>query len=66
MHLFFSTPIWINQISNYENINTELQYLDVNPGHHDGVYVMNSLVADLFDDCESNLIQSTSNFPLLA
>ena len=25
MHLFFSTPIWINQISNYENINTELK-----------------------------------------
>ena len=25
MHLFFSTPIWINQISNYEGINTELK-----------------------------------------
>jgi len=56
-----------------ENINTELQYLDVNPGHHDGVYVMNSLVADLFDDCEhvlhyhadiwfgQNLIEDTYN-----
>ena len=41
---------FVNMIG--ENINTELQYLDVNPGHHDGVYVMNSLVADLFDDCE--------------
>lgn len=25
MHLFFSTPIWINEINNYENINTELK-----------------------------------------
>ena len=25
MHLFFSTPIWFNQISNYEGINTELK-----------------------------------------
>ena len=25
MHLFFSTPIWINQIANYESINTELK-----------------------------------------
>ncbi len=25
MHLFFSTPIWINEISNHENINTELK-----------------------------------------
>ena len=25
MHLFFSTPIWINQINNYERINTELK-----------------------------------------
>ena len=25
MHLFFSTPVWIDQINNYENINTELK-----------------------------------------
>lgn len=25
MHLFFSTPVWINEINNYENINTELE-----------------------------------------
>ncbi|MDC0232826.1 TIGR02466 family protein [Pelagibacteraceae bacterium] len=25
MHLFFSTPIWINKISNHESINTELK-----------------------------------------
>jgi len=25
MHLFFSTPIWISQIENYENINEELK-----------------------------------------
>lgn len=25
MHLFFSTPIWINKIDNYENINSELE-----------------------------------------
>ena len=25
MHLFFSTPIWINQINNHERINTELK-----------------------------------------
>ena len=25
MHLFFSTPIWINEISNHESINTELE-----------------------------------------
>ena len=25
MHLFFSTPIWINEINNYENINIELK-----------------------------------------
>ena len=25
MHLFFSTPVWITQINNYENINTELK-----------------------------------------
>ena len=24
MHLFFSTPIWISEINNYKNINTEL------------------------------------------
>ena len=56
-----------------ENINTELKYLDVNPGHHDGVYVMNSLVSELFDDCDhilhyhadiwfgQNLIEDTYN-----
>ncbi len=25
MHLFFSTPVWINEINNYESINTELK-----------------------------------------
>ena len=25
MHLFFSTPIWINEIDNYKNINNELK-----------------------------------------
>ena len=25
MHLFFSTPVWINQINNYESINKELK-----------------------------------------
>ena len=25
MHLFFSTPIWISQINNFENINKELK-----------------------------------------
>jgi len=25
MHLFFSTPVWINEINNSENINTELK-----------------------------------------
>ena len=25
MHLFFSTPVWINQINNFENINSELK-----------------------------------------
>ena len=24
MHLFFSTPIWISEIDNFENINKEL------------------------------------------
>lgn len=34
------------------NINTELHYLDSNPGHHDGVYALHSLASDLFDDCD--------------
>ena len=25
MHLLFSTPVWINEINNYENINQELK-----------------------------------------
>ena len=25
MHLFFSTPVWIEQINNFENINSELK-----------------------------------------
>ena len=25
MHLFFSTPVWIDQINNFENINSELK-----------------------------------------
>ena len=25
MHLFFSTPVWINKINNYESINSELE-----------------------------------------
>ena len=25
MHLFFSTPVWINQINNFETINNELK-----------------------------------------
>ena len=25
MHLFFSTPVWINEINNYENLNSELK-----------------------------------------
>ena len=25
MHLFFSTPVWINEINNYEDINTDLK-----------------------------------------
>ena len=25
MHLFFSTPVWINKINNFDNINEELK-----------------------------------------
>ena len=52
-------PIFMCSHENHEfvemigrNINNELQYLNVNPGHHDGVFMMNSLASNLFDDCK--------------